>query len=59
MTGRGRVAGEGIAITLVEICVAVTQIEGEHLPGQTEPDVPGVIVLVVDAAGAVRKAADP
>ena len=48
---RSRIAGEGIAVTLAQIRVVVAQIEGEHLPGETKTDVPGVVVRVGDAVG--------
>src|SRR4029453_4361872 len=44
--------GERAAVTLVEIGVVVTQIQGEDLPGKAETNVPGVVVLVRNA---VRK----
>src|SRR6476646_11208674 len=48
--GGGVVTGKGVAIRLRQIGVGVTQIEGEHLPGQPKTDVPGIVIFVVDAA---------
>ena len=48
----GEVAGEGVAIALRQVGVGVAQVEGEHLVGEADADVPGVVVGVVDAATA-------
>src|SRR5205085_10459414 len=44
-------AGEGVAITFVQVGVGVTQIQREHLVGEADADVPGVVVLVGDTVG--------
>src|SRR5436305_14688964 len=36
--------GEGVAVTLVQVGVGVAQIEGEHLVGEADADIPGVVV---------------
>ena len=41
---RAGIAGEGRAFVLAQIGVAVAQVEREHLPGEAEADVPGVVV---------------
>src|SRR5262249_13157810 len=43
---RSRIAGEGVAVTLAQIRVVVSQVEGEHLPSEAETNVPRVVVRV-------------
>src|ERR1700742_2682024 len=45
-----RIAGEGVAITLVHVRVRVAQIESEHLPSEADADVPGIVLFEVDPA---------
>src|SRR5437764_14086461 len=51
------VAGEGVAVGLVQIGVNVAQIKGEHLPGPTNADVPGGVVRERDPVRIEREAA--
>ena len=48
------VAGEGVAITLAQVGVDVAEVERQHLVGEAEADVPGGVVLEVDARAADR-----
>src|SRR5665213_1703365 len=49
--GAGRVegAGEGVAVTLRQVGVGVAQVEGEHLVGEADADVPGIVIGIFDA----------
>ena len=49
------IAGEGVAVALVQVGVVVAQVEREHLPGEAEADVPGVVVFVRDAVGLLAR----
>ena len=40
----GVIAGEGVAIALRQVGVGVTKIQREHLVGEADADVPGVVV---------------
>ncbi len=42
------VAGVDVTISLRQVGVVVTQVEGEHLPGEAQTDVPGRVVSVRD-----------
>ena len=59
LTGCTRIAGERVTLGLRQIAVTVTQIEGEHLPGEAEADVPGIVVGVGDALGLFVPQPDP
>ena len=43
------VAGEGVAVTLGQVGVGVAEVQREHLVGEADADVPGVVVGIVDA----------
>src|SRR5215510_2539188 len=47
--GRPWIAGERVALRFREVCVGVTQVEREHLPGEAETNVPRVVARLRDA----------
>lgn len=51
--GRTGIAGENVAFGTVEIGVVITEVEGEHLVGEAEADVPIGIVGQFDSGNAV------
>src|SRR6185437_17148907 len=53
-TRSARIAGEGVAIALVQIGAGVAQIDGEHLVGEPDTDVPRIVVFVRNAVGKGR-----
>src|SRR5262245_66378519 len=52
------IAGDGVAITLVEIGVGVAEVEREHTPGDAESDVPGGVAHIGNAVREGRAAAE-
>src|SRR5258708_974709 len=49
--GSAVITGEGVTIALREVGVGVAQIEGEHLVGKADTDVPGVVAGLRNAEG--------